>query len=697
MSSVLKRSKVCLSVGHMLYLTEELFSQNTAYLLCVSVRVSASEGFLASRLQTALHCNQPSGFFRAVQEKRLTAESQYNTLFILSQGPEEGNASWCCRFSPPYDRRLQFSARPPVRPSHERAGDQARLRAGSCLRSVSPPCEQALFGTCEFALAKFGFAGAADQARDEPESARSSTHASVQQDETSLLLSTQPDLIRHHPYAGAQHSERSRSRVSRVRCVSVEQQEVSEMVKLERFRLAFSCRSTQPDLIRHHPYAGAQHSERSRSRVSRVRCVSVEQQEVSEMVKLERFRLAFSCRFVHRGLAARCDQREQRRRTPRGQDVFLRLRVTEEDHTFVKPCRSCWSRKRRTRRGFDPEMLTVLRLWLPSDPTCHSFIPMGCTPPRKPPGSLRGGRGPFVPTYEICTLKWSGPPHSASGLTEPPAGKGSIRVGEDEVRGHGLSQPLGAPVPHKRQPQSHGPALLLDPGHQVLTWTEAERGRSQRELRHSLPPAIAESRRGPAELGGLWSDSLQLVPLSSVHLGFLDSSPPAQAAQMYPSAPTLPSDPLISSLCEGEGLLAVHGHALDVFDSESEDRMYSGSGQPPVREGPAAPALSSQRRCRLYQFLLHVLLSGAMPQCVWWLDRAQGVFQFSSLHKEALAQRWGRHKGNRSLMSYQKMARALRGYRKTGEIRKVRRKLTYQFSASVLSGADELTGAVELN
>ncbi|XP_069048033.1 transcription factor Spi-B-like [Lepisosteus oculatus] len=221
---------------------------------------------------------------------------------------------------------------------------------------------------------------------------------------------------------------------------------------------------------------------------------------------------------------------------------------------------------------------------------------------------------------------------------------------------------------------------------------QKERGVSENVSCPLFPPLLSET----TDIG-LWSDSLQLVPLSSVHLGFLDSSPPAQVAQMYPSAPALPSDPLISSLCEGEGLLALHSHAPDVSDSESEDRMHSGRVQPPVRDGPAAPALSSQRRCRLYQFLLQVLLSGAMPQSVWWLDRARGVFQFSSLHKEALAQRWGRHKGNRGLMSYQKMARALRGYRETGEVRKVRRKLAYQFGAAVLSAADQLTGAVELH
>ncbi|KAF3832719.1 hypothetical protein F7725_026384 [Dissostichus mawsoni] len=62
----------------------------------------------------------------------------------------------------------------------------------------------------------------------------------------------------------------------------------------------------------------------------------------------------------------------------------------------------------------------------------------------------------------------------------------------------------------------------------------------------------------------------------------------------------------------------------------------------------------------------------------------QGAFQFSSKHKEALAHRWGLQKGNRKKMTYQKMARALRNYGKTGEVKKIKKKLTYQFSDEVL-------------
>ncbi|XP_006157872.1 transcription factor PU.1 isoform X2 [Tupaia chinensis] len=92
----------------------------------------------------------------------------------------------------------------------------------------------------------------------------------------------------------------------------------------------------------------------------------------------------------------------------------------------------------------------------------------------------------------------------------------------------------------------------------------------------------------------------------------------------------------------------------------------------------------SKKKIRLYQFLLDLLRSGDMKDSIWWVDKDKGTFQFSSKHKEALAHRWGIQKGNRKKMTYQKMARALRNYGKTGEVKKVKKKLTYQFSGEVL-------------
>ncbi|XP_061598216.1 transcription factor PU.1b isoform X2 [Cololabis saira] len=94
--------------------------------------------------------------------------------------------------------------------------------------------------------------------------------------------------------------------------------------------------------------------------------------------------------------------------------------------------------------------------------------------------------------------------------------------------------------------------------------------------------------------------------------------------------------------------------------------------------------LGSKKKIRLYQFLLDLLRNGDMKDSIWWVDREKGTFQFSSKHKEALAHRWGIQKGNRKKMTYQKMARALRNYGKTGEVKKIKKKLTYQFSDEVL-------------
>ncbi|XP_075995878.1 transcription factor PU.1a [Genypterus blacodes] len=93
---------------------------------------------------------------------------------------------------------------------------------------------------------------------------------------------------------------------------------------------------------------------------------------------------------------------------------------------------------------------------------------------------------------------------------------------------------------------------------------------------------------------------------------------------------------------------------------------------------------SNKKKIRLYQFLLNLLRHGDLSDSIWWVDQDKGIFQFSTKHKEALANRWGIQKGNRKKMTYQKMARALRNYGKTGEIKKVKKKLTYQFSDAVL-------------
>lgn len=93
-----------------------------------------------------------------------------------------------------------------------------------------------------------------------------------------------------------------------------------------------------------------------------------------------------------------------------------------------------------------------------------------------------------------------------------------------------------------------------------------------------------------------------------------------------------------------------------------------------------------KRKERLFQFLFEMLQTPSMRSCIWWVQSSSGTFQFSSQNKEHLAQMWGRRKGNRKTMTYQKMARALRNYSRTGEIQKVKRKLTYRFDEKTLRG-----------
>lgn len=93
---------------------------------------------------------------------------------------------------------------------------------------------------------------------------------------------------------------------------------------------------------------------------------------------------------------------------------------------------------------------------------------------------------------------------------------------------------------------------------------------------------------------------------------------------------------------------------------------------------------SGRKKLRLYEYLHEALHDPDLCDSIQWTDSSSGTFHFISKNKEKLAECWGQRKGNRKTMTYQKMARALRNYSRTGEIRKVRRKLTYQFSPDIL-------------
>ncbi|XP_040906264.1 transcription factor Spi-B isoform X2 [Toxotes jaculatrix] len=131
----------------------------------------------------------------------------------------------------------------------------------------------------------------------------------------------------------------------------------------------------------------------------------------------------------------------------------------------------------------------------------------------------------------------------------------------------------------------------------------------------------------------------------------------------------------------------------DSQSSSSQYQEYQDSPSPSSDRGgrkdrdslPLAP-LSGKRKERLFQFLFEMLQTPSMRSCIWWVQSSSGTFQFSSQNKERLAQLWGRRKGNRKTMTYQKMARALRNYSRTGEIQKVKRKLTYRFDEKTLRG-----------
>ncbi|XP_044902240.1 transcription factor Spi-B isoform X3 [Felis catus] len=206
-------------------------------------------------------------------------------------------------------------------------------------------------------------------------------------------------------------------------------------------------------------------------------------------------------------------------------------------------------------------------------------------------------------------------------------------------------------------------------------------------------PATSYEAFNPAVANFGHPQGVQLCygPSTYSPMGSLDPAPSLEAPG--PSFPAYPTEEFTSQtvgppayapypspvLSEEEDLL-LDSPTLEVSDSESDEALMAG----PEGRGSEAGA---RKKLRLYQFLLGLLTRGDMRHCVWWVEPGAGVFQFSSKHKELLARRWGQQKGNRKRMTYQKLARALRNYAKTGEIRKVKRKLTYQFDSALLPAA----------
>ncbi|XP_053339201.1 transcription factor PU.1 isoform X1 [Clarias gariepinus] len=130
---------------------------------------------------------------------------------------------------------------------------------------------------------------------------------------------------------------------------------------------------------------------------------------------------------------------------------------------------------------------------------------------------------------------------------------------------------------------------------------------------------------------------------------------------------------------------------FDPLPCSDTDSHCSSSGSQEFPPSPPSHSHTSslsagKRKERLFQFLYEMLQTPQMRSCIWWVQSSNGTFQFSSQNKEKLAEMWGKRKGNRKTMTYQKMARALRNYSRTGEICKVKRKLTYQFNERTLRG-----------
>ncbi|XP_062861004.1 transcription factor Spi-C [Trichomycterus rosablanca] len=134
----------------------------------------------------------------------------------------------------------------------------------------------------------------------------------------------------------------------------------------------------------------------------------------------------------------------------------------------------------------------------------------------------------------------------------------------------------------------------------------------------------------------------------------------------------------------------VRDSVIQTVSSEQALKPFFGTETP---QSPVERAGSSQisapagrgKKLRLFHFLFEVLEDPGMAHCVSWVPATAGVFRFSSTNKERVAQLWGQRKGNRRPMTYQKMSRALRNYTRSGEIIKVRKKLTYQFSRATLT------------
>ncbi|XP_007568940.1 uncharacterized protein LOC103149628 isoform X1 [Poecilia formosa] len=303
---------------------------------------------------------------------------------------------------------------------------------------------------------------------------------------------------------------------------------------------------------------------------------------------------------------------------------------------------------------------------------------------------LCGFQRAFVPEVKLggCRGSWSGVAPSSCAEVD-------LEVIEEYLQEHSLevqpahtpSTSMAANMGHQTHVHSHRDARIIEnswSGQHPYEWRYGCHTPNE-EYKEPTPHPAWQSPQDQ------WEHIAYYGPTSI----YIDSDSQSSSSQYqdYQDSPSPPSD-------RGERkdrslpLAPLSGRTPD-SDHLSEQKLvteclcpttHTRCGQVKTFFFFSASSSTGKRKERLFQFLFEMLQTPSMRSCIWWVQSSSGTFQFSSQNKESLAQLWGRRKGNRKTMTYQKMARALRNYSRTGEIHKVKRKLTYRFDEKTLKG-----------
>ncbi|XP_006871186.1 PREDICTED: transcription factor Spi-C [Chrysochloris asiatica] len=173
--------------------------------------------------------------------------------------------------------------------------------------------------------------------------------------------------------------------------------------------------------------------------------------------------------------------------------------------------------------------------------------------------------------------------------------------------------------------------------------------------------------------------NLQYSPDYKNYLAFINHCPHVRGSASYCGGGLPPEDPVYNcrTVINNAADYYFDGNIHPSLQNLTENQLI----QPTFLQQKGG---KGRKKLRLFEYLHESLCNPEMASCIQWVDKTKGIFQFISKNKERLAELWGKRKGNRKTMTYQKMARALRNYGRTGEIIKIRRKLTYQFSEAIL-------------